>query len=64
MARRRKQSLRSNLYRSARMLGDLEAFQKGGVAGYAEREARKAVYREENRLLYRFLRALGLMGRR
>jgi hypothetical protein len=46
------------------MLGDLEAFQKGGVAGYAEREARKAVYREENRLLYRFLRALGLMGRR
>ncbi|WP_460992342.1 hypothetical protein [Sinomonas soli] len=60
----RRRSLRSNLYRAARILGDVEAVQRDGAEGLAKREARRAVYREEGRLTNRLLRAVGLMGPR
>lgn len=59
----RRRSLRSNLYRAARVLGDVEAAQQGPEA-LAKREVRKSVYRRSNSLTASLLRALGLMGRR
>lgn len=55
----RRKSLRSQLYRAARDLGDLEAAAKGPVP-YAKRRARKVAYRRTNGALGSFLRALGL----
>jgi hypothetical protein len=62
MARRR--SLRSQLYRAARDLGNVEAVEHGGPEGLARRYTRRAVYRTTNRWTSSLLRGLGLMGRR
>lgn len=55
MARRR--SLRSQLYRAARDLGDIEAAEKGPAA-YGRRVVRRSVYRRTNGALGRLLRSL------
>jgi hypothetical protein len=62
MARRK--SLRSQLYRAARDLGNVEAVERGGVKGGAKRYARRAVYRKANSVTASFLRAIGLQGSR
>ena len=51
----RKRSLRSQLYRGARDLGNVEAVEHGGVEGLAKRDARRAVYRRTNSLTASFL---------
>lgn len=59
---------RSQLYRFARDLGNVEAFQHGykrsglhgGVEGEMERQARRVIYRTGNRQINRFVRAIGL----
>ena len=63
---------RSQLYRFARDLGNIEAFEHGyrrsglggGVEGEAERYVRRAIYREGNRQIGRAVRAVGLGPRR
>jgi hypothetical protein len=63
---------RSQLYRLARDLGNIEAvehgYSKGGLSGAAsgtaQREARRVIYREGNRQINRFVRAIGLGPRR
>jgi hypothetical protein len=63
---------RSQLYRFARDLGNVEAFEhgyrrgglSGGVEGEAERYARRVIYREGNRQINRAVRAIGLGPRR
>lgn len=63
---------RSQLYRLARDLGNVEAVQhgyrrrglSGGAEGLAEREVRRAIYRQGNRQINRFVRAIGLAPRR
>ncbi|MHB8682504.1 MAG: hypothetical protein ACYDA2_10485 [Acidimicrobiales bacterium] len=60
----RRRSLRSQLYRAARDLGNIEAVEHGGAAGLGRRYARRAVYRRTNRLTASLLRAFGLGGRR
>jgi hypothetical protein len=57
MARRK--SLRSQLHRAARDLGDIESAAKGPGA-YAKRRVRKVVYRKSNGALRSILRAFGL----
>ena len=59
-----KKSLRSQLYRGARDLGNVEAVKDGGVEGLAKRDARRVVYRKSNSLTASFLRAVGLQGSR
>ena len=44
----RKESFRSQLYRAARDLGNVEAVEPGGVEGLAKRDARRVVYRKTN----------------
>jgi hypothetical protein len=61
MARRK--SLRSQLYRAARDLGNVEAASKGPTA-YGKRVVRRSVYRKTNSGLAGFLRAFGLSGGR
>jgi hypothetical protein len=56
MARRK--SLRSQLYRAARDLGNIEAAEKG-PASYGKRVVRRKVYRSTNSVTGRFLRKLG-----
>ena len=59
---------RSQLYRFARDLGNAEAFEhgyrRGGLAGGAdgevERQARRVIYRQGNRQINKFVRAVGL----
>ena len=59
---------RSQLYRFARDLGNIEAvehgYRRGGLAGGAEgmveRQVRRTIYREGNRQINHFVRALGL----
>ena len=59
---------RSQLYRLARDLGNVEAvehgYRRGGLAGGAqglvERQVRRTIYREGNRQINRFVRAVGL----
>lgn len=59
---------RSNLYKAARMLGDVEAIQHGyrrggimgGAEGMMEREVRRSIYRNGNRLIAHGVRAVGL----
>jgi hypothetical protein len=60
----RKKSIRSQFYRVARDLGNVEAVQHDGVKGLAKRDARRAVYRKTNTVTGSFLRALGLSGTR
>ena len=50
---------RSGLYRWARILGDVEAMEKGPNA-YAKRVIRKRVYRTTNKTVARALRQLHL----
>lgn len=57
MARRR--SLRSQLYRDARILGNVEAASRGPVA-YGKRYARRKVYAKSNSLTRSLLRSFGL----
>jgi hypothetical protein len=59
---------RSQLYRLARDLGNVEAvehgYQRGGLggaaSGAAQRGARRVIYREGNRQINHFVRAIGL----
>lgn len=59
---------RSQLYRFARDLGNVEAVQhgykrgglSGGAEGLVERQVRRTVYREGNRQINHFVRAIGL----
>jgi SpoVK/Ycf46/Vps4 family AAA+-type ATPase len=63
---------RSQLYRLARDLGEIEAVEHGysraGLSGAAkeaaQREARRVIYRDGNRQINRFVRAVGLGPRR
>lgn len=55
----RKKSLRSQLYRAARDLGNLQAAQRGPTA-YGRRVVRRSVYRTTNRSLGKALRSFGL----
>lgn len=63
---------RSQLYRFARDLGNVEAFEHGyrrsglagGTEGEMERQVRRVVYREGNRQINKFTRAVGLGPRR
>lgn len=57
MARRK--GLRSQLYRAARDLGNVEAASKGPVA-YGKRYARRKAYARTNSITRQILRALGL----
>jgi hypothetical protein len=56
-------SLRSQLYRAARDLGDIQAASRGPGA-YAQRVARRRVYRSTNHLTMSLLRSAGLAGSR
>lgn len=63
---------RSQLYRFARDLGNIEAvehgYRRGGLSGAAgggvEREVRRVIYRQGNRQINHFVRAIGLGPRR
>jgi hypothetical protein len=55
----RRKSLRSELYRSARILGNVEAMSKG-PASYGRRVARRKVYAKSNGLLQKIFRRSGL----
>ena len=63
---------RSTLYRLARDLGNVEAVEhgykrsglSGGAEGLAERQVRRAIYRQGNRQINHFVRAIGLGPRR
>ena len=59
----RRSSLRSELYRAARDLGDVQSAAKGPGA-YAKRVARRRVYRQSDTIANRLLRSAGLMGTR
>lgn len=59
----RRSSLRSQLYRAARDMGNVQAAAQGPGA-YAKRMARRKVYRTTNGLTNDLLRSFGLMGRR
>jgi hypothetical protein len=54
----RRRTLRSQLYRGARDLGNLEAAEKGPTS-YGKRVVRRKVYRSTNRFTGKFLRRLG-----
>ncbi len=58
----RRSSLRSQLYRAAHDLGNVEAATQGPGA-YAKRVARRRVYRTTNGLTSQLLRSAGLLGR-
>jgi len=51
--------LRSSLYRSARLLGDVRAASKGPTS-YGKRLVRKRAYRQSSGLLPSLLRSFGL----
>jgi hypothetical protein len=57
MARRK--SLRSQFYRAARDLGNIEAAEKG-PASYGKRVVRRNVYRKTNSVTRSILRGFGL----
>jgi hypothetical protein len=54
----RRRTFRSQLYRGARDLGNLEAAEKGPTS-YGRRVVRRKVYRKTNAITGRFLRRLG-----
>jgi hypothetical protein len=51
--------LRSSLYRSARVLGNIQAAERGPLS-YAQRIARRKVYATTNGMTRRVLRQMGL----
>lgn len=59
---------RSQLYRLARDLGNIEAVEhgykrgglSGGAEGLVERQVRRTIYREGNRQINHLVRAIGL----
>jgi hypothetical protein len=51
--------MRSELYRTARIMGDLEPAEKGPTA-YGKRVMRKKMYRRSNSLARQLLRMVGL----
>jgi hypothetical protein len=51
--------MRSELYRTARVMGDLQAAEKGPTA-YGKRVMRKKMYRRSNSLTRQLLRMVGL----
>jgi len=55
----RRRSLRSEMYRTARIMGDVEAAEKGPTA-YGKRLARKSMYRRSNSATRQLLRMVGL----
>ena len=55
----RRKSIRSQLYRAARDLGNVEAASKG-PASYGKRYARRKAYARTNSITRQILRALGL----
>jgi hypothetical protein len=55
----RKRSVRSMLYRDARMLGNIEAAAQGPTA-FARRVVRRKAYAKANGLTRKLLRAFGL----
>ena len=55
----RKKSVRSQLYRAARDLGNLEAAEKG-PRSFGRRYARRKVYAKTNGLTRKILRSIGL----
>jgi hypothetical protein len=55
----RRRSLRSSLYRSARVLGNIQAAERGPLP-YAQRIARRKVYATTNGMTRRVLRQMGL----
>lgn len=55
----RRRSLRSQLYRDARILGNVEAASQGPLA-YGRRYARRKVYTRSNSLTRTLLRSMGL----
>jgi len=55
----RKKSARSQLYRTARDLGNLEVAEKG-PSSFGNRYARRKVYAKTNGLTRKFLRSMGL----
>ena len=55
----RRSALRSQLYRAARDLGDVQAASRG-PGSYAKRVARRKVYRTTNGLTRHLLRGFGL----
>lgn len=55
----RKKSLRSQLYRAARDLGNVQAASKG-PGSYAKRVARRKVYRTTNTATRRIMKGFGL----
>jgi hypothetical protein len=63
---------RSQLYRLARDLGNIEAVEhgykrgglSGGMEGVVERQVRRTIYRAGNRQINHLVRALGLGPRR
>jgi hypothetical protein len=55
----RRSALRSQLYRAARDLGNVQAAEKGPTS-YAKRVARRKVYRTTNGMTRKLLRKLGL----
>ncbi len=55
----RRTSLRSQLYRAARDLGNVQAAEKGPTS-YAKRVARRRVYRTTNGVTRKLLREFGL----
>jgi hypothetical protein len=57
----RRKSLRSQLYRAARDLGNVDAAAQGPSA-LAKRQIRRRAYRSTNRSLGGLLRSLGLSG--
>lgn len=59
----RRSSLRSQLYRAARDLGNVQAAARG-PGSYARRSVRRKVYRTTNGLTNDLLRSVGMMGRR
>jgi hypothetical protein len=62
-------STRSSMYKIARALGDVEAiehgYSRGGLSGAAtsevQRRVRRTIYRDGNRQINKFVRAVGLM---
>lgn len=55
----RERSLRSQLYRDARIMGNVEALSKGPLA-YGKRYARRKTYAKSNALTHTVLRSFGL----
>ncbi len=55
----RERSLRSQLYRDARILGNIEAAVQGPEA-FAKRTVRRKVYKQTNKITRSILRGFGL----